>query len=298
MTSKSDDSKSQPSTVLNVIPAPGLVLLAIVAIQLGAAISKHLFPILGPDGTVALRIIISAVVLGLVARRQVKTFWHTFAQHRALLLAFGGCISVMNLFFYQAIDLIPLGAAVALEFVGPLGVAAFGSRKLSHFAWVALAALGIILLSPLAGADLNPLGIAYALLAGAGWATFIVLARRVGERISGNDGLSIGMGVAAVIMLPLAIPVLPELTDRPVLLLACAAVALLSTAIPFTLEFEALKRLSMRTYGVLLSMEPAVAALAGAVLLGQNIGVQGMVAVACVVSAAVGVTISDNKQSK
>ncbi len=281
--------------IVDAIPPPGLVLLSIFAIQVGAALATQLFPLLGASGTVAIRIIFSALLLGLAARARIQTFGHIFINNPWVLLVFGLCVAAMNFFFYQAIDRIPLGAAVAFEFVGPLGVAAFASRKMSHFAWIALAALGIVLLSPLSGVNLDTLGIIYALLAGAGWATFIVLASRVGHRVPGNDGLAIAMIIAAISMIPFAIPVASTLIFNPLVLLAGFGVALLSTTIPFTLEFQALKQLSARTYGVLVSLEPGVAALIGTLLLGERIGLQGMVAIACVVIAAIGITITDGR---
>ena len=283
--------------LLDAIPPPGLVLLSIAAIQIGSGLATHLFPILGAEGTVAVRIIFSALLLGLAARGRIRTFGHTFVKNWGLLLAFGLCVAAMNLFFYQALARIPLGATVAIEFVGPLGIAAWASRQMSHFAWVALAALGIILLTPLAGVNLDTLGIMFALLAGAGWALFIVLAGRVAGRVSGNDGLAIGMVIAAIAMIPFAAPVVNVLLSDPMIILAGFGVALLSTTIPFSFEFEALKRMSKRTYGVLVSVEPGVAALVGALLLGERIGVQGMFAVACVVIAAIGITVTDRRKS-
>ena len=295
--STEDDPEGVGQTrLLGAIPPTGLLLLAIVSIQLGAAIATHLFPILGAEGTVAVRVILSALLLGLAARGRVRRFVALFVHDWKLLLVYGLCIAAMNFFFYKAIALIPLGAAVAIEFVGPLGVAAIASHRFAHFAWVGLAALGILLLSPLAGVDLDVLGIVYALMAGAGWACFALLSRRVSMRVSGNDGLAIGMAVAAISMIPFAVPVVSELASNPLLLLAALGVALLSTTIPFTLEFEALKRLSNRAYGIIVSVEPAVAALIGALLLGERIGLQGMAAVACVVVAAIGITITDNRQ--
>lgn len=281
--------------LLDRFPAPVLVLLAIVAIQLGAAIAINLFPLLGPQGTVALRIIFSAILLCLVTRRGVRDFIQIFAGNWMILCAFGLCIAVMNLCFYLAIARIPLGAAVAFEFIGPLGVAALTARHIGHFAWVALAALGIVLLSPLGGTEFDNLGVLFALMAGAGWATFIVLANRIAKRTSGNDGLAIGMVVAAIVMLPWAVPVAGDLVVNPAILLAAFGVALLSTTIPFMLEFEALKRIATPTYGVLVSAEPAVAAVTGALLLGERLGVQGAIAVACVVIAAIGITVSDSR---
>jgi len=279
------------------IPPPVLVLLAIIAIQSGAAIAIHLFPVLGPQGTVAVRIIFSAMLLCLASRFRFRSFPGIFARNWVLLSLFGLCIAAMNFFFYQSIARIPLGAAVAFEFTGPLGVAVLTSRRLSHLAWVVLAALGIVLLSPLSGAELDPLGIVFALLAGAGWATFIILAGRIAATASGNDGLVIGMSLAAIIMIPFAVPVVDELVTNPVILLAAFGVALLSTTVPFTLEFEALKRIATPTYGVLVSAEPALAALVGALLLGERIGVQGMVAIACIVVAAVGITVCDARKA-
>ena len=291
------DQNSDPThltdRVFNAIPPPGLVLLAIIAIQLGAALATQLFSVLGASGTVAMRIIISALLLGIAARSGIASLTRVYLQHWPMLTAFGLCIAAMNLFFYESIARIPLGAAVAFEFIGPLGVAAFTSRRFSHFAWVALAALGIVLLSPLAGLNFDTVGVCFALLAGAGWAFFIILAGRVGKKISGTDGLAIGMVVAAVTMIPFAVPVIDEVLFNPPVLLAALGVAMLSTTIPFTLEFEALKRVSPNVYGILVSLEPAVAALVGAWLLGERIGLQGSLAVGCVVVAAVGITMSE-----
>ena len=279
--------------LLATIPPTGLLLLAILSIQIGAGLATQLFATLGADGTVALRIIFSAILLGLAARRRVRTFGRTFLSNWKLLLVFGLCIAAMNFFFYQAIARIPLGAAVALEFIGPLGVAVLASRRLIHFAWVSLAALGILLLSPFTGAELDSLGITFAFVAGAAWALFIILARRVGGRVSGNDGLAIGMIVAGISMIPFAMPVASHVISDPIILLGALGVALLSTTFPFTLEFEALKRISTRTYGVMVSVEPAVAAVVGTILLGERIGVQGMIAITCVVVAAIGIAVAD-----
>ncbi len=297
--SETDGSEyGEPTILMGAVPPTALLLLAIFSIQMGAALATQLFPILGSEATVAIRIIISALLLGLVARGKVRRFYYLFVRDWGLLLAYGLCIAAMNFFFYKAISLIPLGAAVAIEFVGPLGVAALTSHKPVHFACVGLATLGIVLLSPLAGVDLDALGIICALGAGAGWASFILLSRRVAKQVSGNDGLAIGMSVAAISMIPFAIPVVSDLVGNPVLLLAGLGVALLSTTLPFTLEFEALKRLTTRTYGVIVSVEPVVATLIGALVLGERIGMQGMIAVACVVVAAIGVTVTDAREKR
>lgn len=283
--------------VLRTIPPQGLVLIAIVAIQLGSALATFLFPVIGAEGTVAIRIIFAATLLGIAARGTAKNFVRQFSDNWLLLLVFGFCIAAMNMFFFKSIARIPLGAAVAFEFIGPLGVAAFNSRRPRHFACVGLAAVGILLLSPLSGANLDPLGIVFALLAGFSWGLFIILTGRVHKQVNGNDGLAIGMGVAAIVMIPFAAPVVGDLVAAPLILLAGLGVALLSTTIPFTLEFEALKRLSARAYGVLVSVEPAVAAIIGAVILGERIGIRGGVAVACVVVAAIGISLTDDSNA-
>lgn len=269
-----------------------LVLFAIVSIQLGAGSATFLFPYIGAEGTVALRILLSAFLLALAARLSLHTLRQTFVQHWRLMVVFGACIAAMNLFFYMAIARIPLAAVVAIEFIGPLSVAVFSSPNIKQLGWVCLAGLGIVLLSPFSGSDLNTPGIILALMAGTGWAMFIIIAARVGKQVEGNTGLVLGMSVAAILMIPLVIPTVPELVTHPWLLLACLGVALLSTALPFSFEFEALKRLSKRAYGVLVSVEPAVATVVGAVLLGERMGLQGIAAVGCIVIAAIGITVT------
>ena len=287
--------KTKSVLLLKTVPPSSLVICAVVAIQFGAAISVNLFPVLGVEGTVAVRIILAALIMLVFTSNGLKHLGHTFVTHWMVLIGFGLCIVGMNLFFYKALDRIPLGAAVAIEFIGPLGVAALNSKRFSHLIWVGLAAVGIFLLSPLSGVDLNTAGIIYALLAGCGWALFIILAGRIGDQADGNDGLVIGMLIAAIFMVPMAVPVMNKLVANPIVLLASVGVAVLSTAIPFTFEFEALKRMPARAYGILVSMEPAVAALVGAVLLGDRIGLQGIIAVCCFVVAAIGITATDNK---
>jgi len=278
---------------LNAFPPTLLVLFSVCSVQIGAGLATRLFPVLGAEGTVAFRIIISAILLVLLARSDLRSLKNQFSHNVRLLLLFGLCMAAMNLCFYLSIARIPLGAAVAIEFVGPLGVAALKSKRKIHFAWVLLASLGIVLLSPISGVQLDTVGIVYALLAGAGWALFIVLVDRVNKCTEGNDGLVIAMLVAAVAMTPFAVRVTPELFSDVKIMLAALGVALLSTAIPFSLEFEALKRLPARNYGILVSVEPAAAALIGAVLLGERIGIQGLLAVSCVVIAAIGISVSD-----
>ena len=274
------------------VPPPGLLLISIVSIQLGAAVAIDLFPVLGPVGTAFLRLAFSAVLLLAAARRTIG--WGA-RRHAGSLLLYGAILGVMNLCFYGAIARIPLGIAVAIEFVGPLGLAVATSRRGRDFAWIALAILGIVLLTPEIGGALDTLGVALAGAAGLCWAGFTVMSQRIGRTLPGSSGLAIAMAVAALVVLPveLAVGGLGSLDLR--LLAGALAVATLSTAVPLSLEFEALKRMTARAYGIVVTLEPAVAAMVGAILLGQAMGLQGLLAVACVTAAALGVTISDRR---
>jgi inner membrane transporter RhtA len=262
-----------------------LVMGAIASVQIGAAIATTLFDELGPAGTVLLRTGFAAVVLVLLWRPRLR------GRSREALrdaILFGLALAGMNLSFYGALDRIPLGIAVTFEFTGPFLVAVAGSRRASDLLWVALAAGGIVLLSPGIHGSLDVTGTLLALLAGAFWATYIVLAARVGRAFSGGQGLSIAMVVATVVLLPGGIVAGGSDLGDPGSLAAGFAVALLSSAIPYSLELEALRRLPKGTFGVLMSLEPAVAALVGLVALGQDLSANEVVAIALVVAASAG----------
>jgi inner membrane transporter RhtA len=273
------------------VPPPGLVLVSIVSIQFGAAIAVHLFETLGPIGTVFLRLAFSAVLLLVAARRRIDA---SARRHVGLLVLFGCVIGAMNVCFYGAIARIPLGIAVAIEFVGPLGVAVFMSRRIWEFLWIGLAVAGLVLLTPSIGTDLDPVGVGLALATGAGWAAFILISPRVGRRV-GGAGLALAMGAAGLFVLPfeLAAGGLGRLDLG--LLAGALAVAILSTALPLSLEFEALRRMSARAYGVTVTMEPVVAALVGVIVLGQALPSNAVLAIACVTAAAFGLTLSDRR---
>ncbi len=194
----------------------------------------------------------------------------------------------MNTSFYAALDRIPLGIAVTLEFVGPLGVAIAGSRKRVDLVWAGLAALGIALLSPGIGGDLDLLGAALAVLAGAFWAAYIYLTARVGAAFAGGEGLALAMVVAGVILLPFGVAAGGSDLLAPEALALGLAVAVLSSVIPYSLELEALRRLPTGVFGVLMSLEPGVAATIGFVALGQDLGLNEAAAIACVVAASAG----------
>jgi len=277
------------------VPPPGLLLVSIVSIQIGAAVAVNLFPAIGPIGTTFLRLAFSAVLLVIVARRTIDG---SARRHAGLLLLFGFSIAATNLCFYGAIDRIPLGIAVAIEFMGPLGLAVATSRRLRDFAWIGLAVVGIALLTPDIGSALDPLGVGLALLAGAGWASFVLLSRRVGSVVTGGSGLALAMVAASLFTLPVELVSGGRLGQLDLGLLAAAlAVAILSTALPLSLEFEALKRMTPRTYGILVTLEPVTAVVVGAIALHQGLGPKAMLAVACVTAAALGVTISDRRGS-
>lgn len=258
---------------------------AVASVQLGAAVATTLFDELGPAGTVLVRTGFAAVALMLLWRPQIRG--KTGVQLRDAVL-FGLALAGMNLSFYGALDRIPLGIAVTLEFTGPFAVAVAGSRRATDLLWVALAAAGIVLLSPGIHGSLDLTGALLALLAGAFWATYIVLAARVGRAFAGGQGLTLAMIVATLVLLPSGIAAGGSDLGDPSLLAAGLAVALLSSAIPYSLELEALRRLPKGTFGVLMSMEPAVAALVGLVALGQDLSATEVVAIALVVAASAG----------
>ena len=269
------------------MPPVGLVLLAVTSVQVGGAVAKTLFDELGPGGTVFLRVVFAAAVLAAVWRPTVKGLGR---RELALVALFGISLAGMNGSFYLALDRLPLGVAVTFEFVGPLGVAVAGSRKPLDILWVVLAAAGILLLAGPVGGDIDGLGVFFALLAGAFWAAYILLSARVGQQFEGGGGLALAMIVAsAVLVAPGVADAGAELLD-PRLLALGAAVAMLSSAIPYSLELEALRRVPKRVFGVLMSLEPAVAAAAGFVVLGEVLDARELLAIAFVVAASAGAT--------
>ncbi|HEY6774993.1 MAG TPA: EamA family transporter [Thermoleophilaceae bacterium] len=267
------------------VPPVVFVLGAISSVQVGAALAKTLFDEIGPGGTVFVRVLFAALVLAVIWRPRVAGL-----GRREILLAvlFGLTLGCMNLAFYSALDRIPLGITVTLEFVGPLGVAVAGSRGALDLLWVALAAAGILLLSDFGTGDLDRVGVALALLAGGLWAAYILLSARVGQAFPGGSGLALAMIVAAALLLPVGVADAGADLLVPWILAAGAAVAILSSAIPYSLELEALRRMPAGVFGVLMSLEPAVAALAGFVVLGEDLVARELVAILLVVAASGG----------
>jgi inner membrane transporter RhtA len=267
------------------MPPTLLVLGAVSSVQFGAALAKTLFDEIGAGGTVFLRMLTAALVLVLIWRPRLRG--HA-SRELGLILLFGLALAGMNFAFYSSIDRIPLGIAVTFEFVGPLGVAVFGSRKPLDLLWVALAAAGIVLLSDFGSGDLDVVGVALALVAGGFWAAYILLGVRVGQAFPGGAGLALAMVVATIPLAPVGVADAGSELLVPSVVLVGVAVGILSSAIPYTLELEALRRMPAGVFGVLMSLEPAVAALAGYLVLGEGLVAREIAAIALVVAASAG----------
>ncbi len=268
-----------------------LVIGSCLSLPFGAAVAAQLFPVLGPWGVTSLRVAIAAILLVVIVRPKPRKW--TRPQWLAAVL-FGVSLAAMNGFFYAAIDRIPLGPAVAIEFLGPLVLAAVLTRRLGDFAWVGVALLGMVVLGidGLIGAEpLDPLGVVFILIAAGFWVMYIRMSARVGALIPGSSGLAMGLLVAAVLLIPVGIPAASTVAMDPQLLLLAAITAVLSSVIPYSFELAALRRLPQRVFGVLLSLEPAFATLAGWLILGQDATPLRLLAIALVIAASVGTTL-------
>ncbi len=261
--------------------AVGLVVVAAVSPQVGAAFAVTLFDELGPAGAAFLRLAFAAIVLWVMWRPRLE-------GDLRLAGAFGAALGLMNWSFYEAIHRIPLGVAVTIEFTGPLLVAVIGSRRLLDGVWVALAAAGIVVLVDPGGGSLDPAGVGFALAAAVCWMAYIYLSKRTGAAFAGGSGLALAMAVGALIVLPAGVIQAGGALARPDLLGSALVVALLSSVIPYSLELEALRRLPESVFGVLMSLDPAIAALVGFVALHQDLGPRELLAIAMVVVASAG----------
>jgi inner membrane transporter RhtA len=271
-----------------------MVIGACVSLQFGAALAAHLFPVAGPAGATLLRLLIAGALM-LALTRPAMRGWSS-GQWRAVLI-FGSTLAAMNASFYAALSRIPLGSAVTIEFLGPLALAAVLSRRARDLVWVGMAAAGVLLLgldgesSTANGvAGLDPVGVALALTAGVFWALYILGATKVGASVPGQGGLAAATAVAALLVLPFGAQGAVAALGRPEVLLLAVGVAVLSSVVPYSLEFVALRRVPPAVFGVLLSLEPAIATMAGWLLLGQTIGALGGLAVGIVVAASIGST--------
>ncbi|MFI1048352.1 EamA family transporter [Streptomyces griseoruber] len=263
----------------------GLVLAGGISVQFGGALAVTLMPRAGALGVVALRLAVAAVVLLVVCRPRLRG--HSRADWGTVVV-FGVTMAAMNGLFYQAVDRIPLGPAVTLEVLGPLALSVLASRRALNLVWAGLALAGVFLLGGGGFAGLDPVGVAFALGAGAMWAAYIVFSARTGRRFPQADGLALAMAVGALLFLPLGVAESGAKLADPVTLGLGAAVALLSSVLPYTLELLALRRLPASTFAILMSLEPAIAATAGLLVLGQSLTLPETAAIALVVAASMG----------
>ncbi|MEU0074750.1 EamA family transporter [Streptomyces sp. NPDC006332] len=263
----------------------GLVLAGGVSVQFGAALAVTLMPRAGAAGVVTLRLLAAALVLLVVCRPRLRghsrTDWGT-------VVVFGLTMAAMNGLFYQAVDRIPLGPAVTLEVLGPLTLSVLASRRAINALWAALALAGVFLLGGGGFGSLDPVGIAFALGAGSMWAAYIVFSARTGRRFPQADGLALAMGVAALAFLPFGVAGAGMKLLDPTTLALGSAVAVLSSVLPYTLELLALRRLPASTFAILMSLEPALAATAGFLILGQTLALTEAAAIALVIVASMG----------
>ncbi len=286
-------------TVPGQTAAIGALVCGMLSVQVGASIAKLLFPVLGPLGTATLRVLLAAFVLLLIVRpwRQ-PALRRPSRQALSSIAAYGLTLGIMNTVFYAALARLPLGITVAIEFIGPLSLAVLGSRRALDLLWATLALAGLLLLAqPWAtgGRRIDPMGVLLALGAGVSWGLYILAGRRLGSRVEGSAATALGMTVAALVVLPVGIGALPRVATDPRLLTEAVAMAVLSSALPYSIEMVALRRMTLRGFSVLMSLEPAVAALVGLVLLGERMSMLrwlaiGGIVLACLGSAAVGET--------
>ena len=276
------------------VPAVLMVLLAIISFQTGAAIAKGIFPVLGALATSSLRIILSAIILIIFNRPNLRNL--TAAQWKAVAL-YGLTLGAMNVIFYQAIARIPLGLGVTLEFIGPLALALTTSKRIIDFLWVLLAAAGIALITPWGNNGLDVIGVLLALLAGAFWAAYIILGQRISRIMDTGKAVTIGMIFASLLVLPIALGDGLLIRLRPAMLVPGIALALLSSAIPFTLEMHALRKIPAKMFSILMSLEPAVAALTGLLFLGEYLSLYEWLAVTFIIIASAGATLTAKKST-
>lgn len=270
------------------------LLLGMVSVQSGASIAKTLFPVAGPLGTVALRVGFGTLILCVALRP-----WRVRIPERSRvpIAVYGISLGIMNMCFYEALSRLPLGVAVALEFTGPLAVAIVFSRRAIDFLWVLLAVAGLSLLLPILRlhGGINPVGALYALGAGACWAVYIVWGQKAGLS-HGAQSVVLGSLISAVLVLPVGILTAPPTFFSAAVVLPGIAVAILSTALPYLLDMVALTRLPTRTFGVLMSIEPAIGALTGLLFLGEKLSASQWIAIALIILASIGVTASGEQK--
>ena len=271
------------------VPAPLLVLTAIASVQVGSAVARTLFDDLGSAGMTLLRLAIAAVILGVAFRPKVGA-WSAAAWRAAALL--GLAMASMSLIFYQALETVPLGVAVTVEFLGPLLLTLAQTRRLVDLLWALLAAGGVALLGLGSGFTAPLGGLLLAFAAGLCWAGYILASAKLGTLVPGSGGLTVALAVAALLVLPFGASGASAVFHHPALLLGAAAVALLSSVFSVSLEINALRRMPTRVFGILMSLEPGGAAVAGLVVLHQRLGLREVAALLLVSVASLGVTLA------
>lgn len=282
------------SLAANLFPI-GLLLIAMVSIQSGASLAKSLFPLIGAQGTTTLRLIFASVIMLLLLRP-----WRARMTANTLrnVIIYGMALGGMNFLFYMSVRTTPLGIAVALEFTGPLAVAIYASRRLVDFLWIGLAVIGLMLLIPMgqSGSALDPTGAAYALGAGVCWALYILYGQRAGAE-HGIQTAALGVVVAALFVAPFGIIHAGSALLSPSLIPVALGVAILSTALPYSLEMVAMTRMPARTFGTLMSIEPVVAALSGLFFLSEVLSITQWLAIGAIITASIGATLSMRKEA-
>lgn len=286
----------QPRSLASTLFPVGLLLIAMASIQSGASLAKSMFPIVGPQGTTALRLVFASIIMLLLLKPWRAKFT---AKTLRSVLVYGMALGGMNFLFYMSLRSVPLGIAVALEFTGPLAVALYASRKALDFVWIALAITGLLLLIP-TGATETPIdlvGAGYALGAGVCWALYILFGQKAGAE-HGVQTAALGVLIAALFVAPIGIVHAGTALLTPALIPVALGVAILSTALPYSLEMVALTRIPARTFGTLMSIEPAFGALSGLLFLHEYLSLTQWTAIACIIFASIGATLTMRRESK
>ncbi|MCF4994845.1 threonine/homoserine exporter RhtA [Pseudomonas syringae] len=287
---------AQPRSLASILFPVGLLLIAMASIQSGASLAKSMFPIIGAQGTTTLRLIFASIIMLLLLRP-----WRAKLTAKSLrtVVVYGLALGGMNFLFYMSLRTVPLGIAVALEFTGPLAVAIYASRRAIDFLWIGLAAIGLLLLIPTgtATASIDLVGAGYALGAGVCWALYIMFGQKAGAD-NGVQTAALGVMIAALFVAPIGIVHAGAALLTPSLIPIAIGVAILSTALPYTLEMVALTRMPARTFGTLMSIEPAFGALSGLLFLQEYLSLSQWMAILCIISASVGATMTMGNTAK
>lgn len=286
---------THPRPITSILFPIGLLLIAMASIQTGASLAKTLFPLVGAQGTTSLRLIFASIILLLVLKPWRARFT---AKSLRTVFIYGIALGGMNFLFYMSLRSVPLGIAVALEFTGPLAVALFSSRKPLDFVWIALAAVGLLLLIPIGqeNANLDLTGVAYALGAGVCWAAYILFGQKAGED-NGIQTAALGVLIAAIFIAPIGLVHAGSALWDISLVPTAIAVAVLSTALPYSLEMMALTRMPARTFGTLASIEPAFGALSGILFLGEHLSLIQWLAISAIIMASAGATLTARREN-